>query len=154
MNKVLLGLSIIVLMAACADNEDGSSNDSQAKVVEIEKKTTDGQWRLIFFSQDGKEQTSQFNGYLFDFDEGNLITVTNGSENFPGNWAVSTTNRNDHTPDHQFGDIGFNISFNTPADFESLTENWEVVSLTDTKLELRHISNGESGMDVLAFERI
>ena len=55
--------------------------------------------------------------------------------------------------DDDYGDVDFNIVFSTPADFEELTEDWHIISISNTKIELTHVSGGNGGTDFLTFER-
>lgn len=51
------------------------------------------------------------------------------------------------------GDIDFNIFFASPADFAELSEDWDIISQSPTKIELKHISGGNGGTDLLTFEK-
>lgn len=50
-------------------------------------------------------------------------------------------------------DIDFNIFFSSPADFAELTEDWDIISHTASKIELKHVSGGNGGTDLLTFEK-
>ena len=51
------------------------------------------------------------------------------------------------------GDIDFNIFFASPADFAELSDDWEIISHSATKIELRDVSGGNGGIDLLTFEK-
>lgn len=51
------------------------------------------------------------------------------------------------------GEVDFNIFFASPADFAELTEDWNIISHTDSKIELIHVSGGNGGTDLLTFEK-
>ncbi len=51
------------------------------------------------------------------------------------------------------GDIDFNIFFASPADFEELSDDWEIISHSASKIELRDVSGGNGGVDLLTFEK-
>jgi hypothetical protein len=152
MKRRLLALLITCLIAGCDDNDDKKDQDS--KINQIQTTAVSGQWRVINFSDNGDDHTQKFNGFLFQFDSGNNITATNGASNYPGVWSVA---KDDGTDDHSkqnFDDIDFNISFSSPPDFEMLSEEWEIISLTGGKIELRHVSGGNGGTRALTFEKI
>lgn len=50
-------------------------------------------------------------------------------------------------------DIDFNIFFASPADFAELSEDWDIISHTASKIELKHVSGGNGGTDLLTFEK-
>lgn len=51
------------------------------------------------------------------------------------------------------GAIDFNIFFASPADFAELSEDWDIISHTASKIELKHVSGGNGGTDLLTFEK-
>lgn len=63
--------------------------------------------------------------------------------NFTGGSSSSSTS----------DDIDFNIFFGSPADFAELSEDWDIISHSATKIELIHISGGNGGTDLLTFEK-
>ncbi|MFN7419673.1 MAG: hypothetical protein ACK5RV_02185, partial [Flavobacterium sp.] len=68
---------------------------------------------------------------------------------YTGVWSVTDSNSNDDSMD----DLDFNIAFTTPANFLELTDDWDIQSRTDTKIELIDISGGNGGTDYLTFEK-
>ncbi len=152
----LMWFFVAACMVAC-DDDDSNDDDKKStdqKVTEVQNIAVTGQWRITGFVDSGVDETSQFDGYIFGFESNYIITATNGSSNFPGTWSVtSDDNSNDDTQD-DFDDIDFNIAFTSPANFQELSEDWEIVLLSDNKIELRHISGGNGGNDLLTFEKI
>lgn len=51
------------------------------------------------------------------------------------------------------GEVDFNIFFASPADFAELTEDWNIISYSATKIDLIHVSGGNGGTDLLTFEK-
>ncbi|MCM4152822.1 hypothetical protein DHD05_14595 [Arenibacter sp. N53] len=51
------------------------------------------------------------------------------------------------------GEIDFNIFFASPADFAELSEDWDIISHSSTKIELKHVSGGNGGTDLLTLEK-
>lgn len=49
--------------------------------------------------------------------------------------------------------IDFNIFFASPANFNELSEDWDVVSHSPSKIDLIHISGGDGSTDLLTFEK-
>ena len=43
--------------------------------------------------------------------------------------------------------------FTTPAEFMDLSDDWDVINITDSKIELIDVSGGNGGTDYLTFER-
>lgn len=141
----MLLVALTISFAACTND---SSNDLTPIVVENNVKS--GQWRITSFIDSGNDETNHFTGYTFTFADNGSLTATNGANTYTGNWSITDSNSNDDSPD----DIDFNISFSAPDDFEELSEDWDIVSQSSSRIELRHVSGGNGGTDNLVFEKI
>lgn len=51
------------------------------------------------------------------------------------------------------GEIDFNIFFASPENFSELSDDWNIVSYSDTKIELMDVSGGDGETDLLTFEK-
>jgi hypothetical protein len=127
-------------------SDDASIATNQTNLVNT---ATSGTWRITSYLDSGVVETNNFSGYNFIFSQnGTLTAIGNGLTN-SGTWSITDTNSNDDSLD----DLDFNISFSSPADFFDLTDDWEIVSRTDTKIVLIDISGGNGGTDNLTFEK-
>ncbi|MFH6602868.1 hypothetical protein ACEZ3G_05225 [Maribacter algicola] len=50
-------------------------------------------------------------------------------------------------------EVDFNIFFESPVNFNRLSQDWEIISYTSSKIELVHVSGGNGGTDLLTFEK-
>lgn len=131
-------------MLAVACNNEDSTNSNQTKVVST---VSSGTWRITYFYDTDKEETANFTGFNFTF--GSSLTATKGSTTYTGTWSVTDSNSNDDSMD----DLHFNILFTAPPDFEDLSDDWDILEITDTKIKLIDISGGNGGTDYLTFEK-
>ena len=139
---------------ACDDKNADNKDQNAAKITEVENRAINGQqWRVTNYTHENLDNTASFSGYIFEFDSNSLLTVTNGSDNFSGTWSVTANDGGDDNKS-EFNDVDFNLAFINPPMFVELTEDWEILSLTDSKIELRHSSGGNNRMDLLTFEKI
>ena len=139
-----IGLIILLFMVAVACNNEDSTNSNQTKVVNT---VSSGTWRITYFYDTDKEETANFTGFNFTF--GSSLTATKGSTTYTGTWSVTDSNSNDDSLD----DLHFNILFTAPPDFEDLSDDWDILEMTDTKIKLIDISGGNGGTDYLTFEK-
>lgn len=148
--KILLLLYLVFLVnvaSMCSNDDDNSSSSvNQTTVVNT---VSSGTWRITLYNDSGTIKTNQFTGYNFTFDPSNVLTATNGTLTHTGIWSVTDSNSNDDSMD----DLDFNIAFTTPANFLELTDDWDIQSRTDTKIELIDVSGGNGGTDYLTFEK-
>lgn len=150
---LIVMFSLSLLSGTCSsDDDDGpSTNDNSAQIQQIQTQAQSGTWRITSYIDSGQDETTDFTGYNFTFESNGTLTATNVTNNQTGSWSVTDSNSNDDSPD----DIDFNISFNVPdtSDFDDLNDDWDIVSHTDTRIQLRDVSGGNGGTDTLTFER-
>lgn len=125
-----------------------SKNNSTSSVKDdVVNTASSGTWKITYFFDNEKEETSNFNGYAFTFGLNNVLSASNVTNNYTGSWSIVNNNSNDDT----LSDLDFIISFASPAVFTDLNEDWEILSKTESKIELRHVSGGNGGTDLLTF---
>ena len=143
----MTAISIFAFAASSCSQEDDLMADLTQQAVEDNLET--GSWQVTFFEDSGKDETNHFSGYNFTFADNGTLTADNGTNVVQGTWSISDSNSNDDSPD----DLDFNIFFSASNDFEELNEDWDIISHTDMKIELVHVSGGNGGTDYLTFER-
>jgi len=142
----LLCLAGVISLSSCSSSDPASNPNT---TTGVQNTIQSGTWRITSFVDKGNDETSHFNGFSFTFGSNNVLTAVNGSNTFAGTWSISDSNSNDDT----LNDLHFNIQFNLSNDFESLNEDWQIISRTSTRIELIHISGGNGGTAYLTFEK-
>jgi hypothetical protein len=104
---------------------------------------TTGGWKVTLFNEDGKEKTTSFTGYIFDFQSTGVVTAIKGTEVVTGIWKELTDS----------GRTKFILTFSKSGLFEEISEDWNLVSKTDTSIKLTHTSGNAAniGVDILEF---
>lgn len=126
-------MAFIVGFGACTKNADKLT---AAQVL------NSGTWRISYFWDKDHEETGDFNGYNFTFDNG-TVTASNGSSTVTGTYAEGT---DDDTPK-------FIINMNTgTGPFDELNDDWHVVEKTNTLIRLQEES-GSGGIEYLNFSK-
>lgn len=144
-----LFLVFMLNIASTCSDDDSPSSSSQDPTPVINSVNT-GNWRVTFFEDSGNVETTNFTNYNFTFGSGNVLTASNGTNNYTGTWSVTSDNSGDDSPSN---DLDFNIGFVSPPNFEELTEDWNIISYSSTKIQLIHVSGGNGGTDYLTFEK-
>lgn len=67
-----------------------------------------------------------------------------------GTWII--TNFNDSGQD-ETSDFNMFFSVSQSSNFEDLNDDWDIVSVTENRIELRDVSGGNGGTDILVFEK-
>ena len=142
-------LFIATAFSSCTDEDDTVVNNSvdPTPVINV---VNNGTWRITFYEDSSVDETSNFTGYNFSFGAGNVLTATNGTNTYSGTWSVTSDNSLDDSPSN---DLDFNIAFSTPANFFYLSDDWNIISYTATKIQLIHVSGGGGGTDYITFEK-
>lgn len=138
----ILALLLYVLLTSCSsDNDDNTIPDSIVMTIQS------GTWKITKFIDSGIDETSDFTGYNFTFDSSGELRATNGMNNFDGTWNISASDGTD------LNDLELNIFFSIMNDFDDLTDDWDFISQSSTKIELIDISGGVEQDDFLTFEK-
>ena len=155
-NMLIKAMALTVFAFLSCDKDDETALvDTQAEITQVTTLVTAGTWRITNFNESGSDQTNNFTGYGFSFNANGALTANNGSTTVTGTWSITddSSNGDDDSSDDSGDDIDFNIFFAEPSNFNELSEDWDIVSRSDTKIMLRDVSGGDGGTDLLTFEK-
>ncbi|WP_318342982.1 hypothetical protein [Flagellimonas baculiformis] len=128
----------MTLLRVCNDNADDGD------VVEIRNIAMDGPWSITLYKEAEVDLTTSFAGMEFNFSTMNQIEVSvNQDPVATGLWRVLR--------DTEEG-LKCYLNFDTDGDLLELTDDWKVVSITSTRIELKDDSE-EGNLKTLVFEK-
>ncbi len=132
---------------SCSDDDNSSSTvNNPSTIINI---VSNGTWKINYYFDNDQDETTNFNGYNFTFGANNVLTAQKESTTYTGSWSVTSSNSDDDSSN----DLDFNIAFSSPAHFEELTDDWEIISKSSTEIKLRDVSGGNGGTDYLTFSK-
>jgi hypothetical protein len=147
-NKMGLVLALVLLGMlswSCSDDDDAQNlSPTPSEVSNIVKQ---GNWSVTYYFDD-TDKTLQFEGYNFTFGEGNVVTADKDESEVLGTWSVTLDDDDDSNDD-----LEFNLLFVTPATFLEISDDWDIIEYTDTKIRLADDSNGGDSIEYLTFEK-
>jgi len=146
--REFLMLCLLLIVLSCS-SEDTAMVDNSTEIKQITDLADSGTWRITNYVDSGNNETNDYTGYNFTFVNGGTLTASNGVNTINGTWSVTDQN----SSDDDSNDIDFIIFFSAPPNFEELSDDWDIVSTTATKIELIDISGGNGGTDTLTFEK-
>ena len=146
--REFLMLCLLLIVLSCS-SEDTAMVDNSTEIKQITDLADSGTWRITNYVDSGNNETNDYTGYNFTFVNGGTLTASNGVNTINGTWFVTDQN----SSDDDSNDIDFIIFFSAPPNFEELSDDWDIVSTTATKIELIDISGGNGGTDTLTFEK-
>ncbi|NNL15439.1 MAG: hypothetical protein HKO81_02205 [Flavobacteriaceae bacterium] len=144
-------LTISLMSMQCSEDDENSPIDNTAEIQNIVNTAESGNWVVTYFFDADSDETSDYAGYEFTFGANGVLTASNGTNSYTGIWSVTDDSSSDDSSSND--DIDFNIMFVSPPDFEELSDDWDIVSYSSTKIELIDDSGGNEGTDYLTFEK-
>jgi mannosyltransferase OCH1-like enzyme len=150
--KIILAFFIYTGLAMSCDKDDDNTQQQETTAQQTQNTAQSGSWKITYFFDSDQNETNHFNGFTFTFNENGSLVGVNGSTTITGTWSVTDSNSSDD--DGGSSDVDFNIFFASPPDFEELSDDWDIISVTNSKIELTDVSGGNGGTDFLTFEKI
>ncbi|MFP9100890.1 hypothetical protein ACLI09_17725 [Flavobacterium sp. RHBU_24] len=145
----IAGLAMLMAGTGCSDDDAVSNVNGNATAITNNMKS--GTWRITNYVDSGNNETSDFTGYNFDFNDNGTLTASNGANTYSGSWLVTDSDSSDD--DNDSSDIDFNLAFTAPDYFAELTDDWDVVERSGTRVVLQDVSGGNGDTDYLTFEK-
>jgi len=151
--SLILILAISLMSMQCSSDDENSPNDNTTEIQDVISIASSGNWVVTYFFDTDSEETSNYSGYEFTFAASGVLTASNETNTYTGTWSVTDDNDSSDDSSSADDDIDFNILIVSPPDFEELSDDWDIISYSATKIELIDISGGNGGTDYLTFEK-
>ena len=120
---ILFSLIVLLGLSACSNSSDDNSNNPS-----IPNSDLSGNWKVTYFWDKDKDETSDFNGYTFEFkSDGTFVAHLPGGSTQTGTWG--------ERPDDGVTKLDIVIPGAKPLDDHN--EDWVILEKTDTSLKLR-----------------
>lgn len=146
MRKLLFSALAVSLLASCSKWK----NDQK----QINKAAIDGTWIVSSYIDDGDDETADFTTFRLDFLEDGTLNATDlvssNSNPYAGTWSITDSNSND---DDSLEDLDFNIYFAVGNKLDDLSDDWDIISYTDSEIKLIDVSGGGGGTDYLTLTK-
>jgi len=111
--------------------------------TDLETILQDGPWFVFSYVDSGEDQTNDYNGYNINFNTSNIVVASNGSNTNNGTWQVLSAGNE------------LLLDFGTALPFEEFNDDdWDVLFVSPTRVELQDVSGGGSGTDNLILEKL
>ncbi|WP_019668605.1 hypothetical protein [Eudoraea adriatica] len=100
----------------------------------------DGSWIVTSYLDNGNDQTNDYTAFTFSFAADGSVTANNGSVT-TGNWSA------------QNGNNKLVLDFGATIPLDEFNDDWDVIAVSDTQIELRDVSGGDGTTDTLIFTK-
>lgn len=130
MKKIAFIISIVFFISCNKSDDDATNGNNDPQFANIETTLQDGIWEISNFSNNGDNETNQFEGFDFRFLEDGVVTVQNDILSEVGQYGYSINNDDEEK---------LNIEFAIEP-FSKLNQNWRIEAASDTAVELFFLS--------------
>lgn len=143
MKKLFIVLAITVFAACSSDDDSGNVNTNEFENI----KTTlpQGEWEVSKLIDGQSDHTSDFESFVFTFKEDGTVRAQNDLFTENGTWAYDNSSSSNEELILQFSE-------QTP--FDQINDDWDIVSVTNSTIELSDISGGNGDIELLTFTKL
>jgi hypothetical protein len=146
MLRSILPIALLTLtLSSC--NKSKTQNNIQDAIQQ-------GTWLVSNYMDNGSDETMDFNTFRFTFNQDGSLQVmdllSSSTNQFMGQWSITDSNSNDDS----INDLDFNITLNAGNKLDDLTDDWDIISQSETEIKLMDVSGGNGGTDYVTFSKI
>ena len=111
-------LLLTALFTACDPDDDSN-------IVNPTSNQALGKWTVTYYWDKDKEETSDFNGYVFDFQDDGILVATTASNTYNGTWLKNDSSNK----------LIINIQGAYPLD--EMTDDWLIMEMSGNSIKLK-----------------
>ena len=126
----------------CDEDDDNDFSDDDVDDSDLQYVLRDGEWIITYFF-DEADETSDFEGYIFEFFEEGWAKATHSDLITEGTWQT-------------YGDDGMlelELNFGPESPLSELQDDWTIIEFDEHIIRLMDISGGDGSEEFLTFER-
>ena len=138
MKKLFLIPILGIIFSSCTNSE--STSDPVADLSTKTNMVAQSDWQVTQYTDSGKDETSDFAGYRFNFTtDGNFIASSSG-QTYTGTWVLSSGSSSPDDSGNNSSDDNLNkltITISGNKLMEKLNHKWLAEKITATEIWLR-----------------
>ncbi|SRX75809.1 hypothetical protein [Aequorivita antarctica] len=143
MKRILILLAIIVF-ASCSSNDD-SGNVNTNEFEPIKTTLPQGEWMVSKLIDGQSDHTTDFESFIFNFSEDGTVAATNDLFTESGTWAYDNSSNSAEK---------LVLLFSETTPFDEINDDWDIVSVSNSKIELSDVSGGNGDVKLLTFTKL
>lgn len=143
MKRIVILLAIVVF-ASCSSNDDAGDVFTN-EFEQIKTTLPVGQWKISTFIDGQTDRTSAFESFVFTFNEDGTVQGTTDLFSETGTWTYDNTISNTEKLVLVFGDTD---------PFPEIIDDWDIVSVSNSKVELSDDNNANMEIKLLTFTKL
>ncbi|HNP66858.1 MAG TPA: hypothetical protein PKH16_03050 [Aequorivita sp.] len=143
MKRLFIVLAITIFAACNSDDDSGNVNTNEFENI----KTTlpQGEWEVSKLIDGQSDHTVDFESFVFIFNEDGTVVAQNDLFTENGTWAYDNSSSSSE-------ELVLQFSQQTP--FDQINDDWDIVSVTNSTIELSDVSGGDGDIELLTFTKL
>jgi len=132
----MLILGLAIGSAACSKTDDSAPASDVSTTVKQDIITDT--WVISTYIDDGKNETSRYNGYSFTFADNGTLTASSSGSSFTGTWRIGSDDSGyDDSGNHSNDDSKLIITISGNYQMDELTDDFQIVSISTSEIFLK-----------------
>ncbi|MDN3724109.1 hypothetical protein QRD02_06915 [Aequorivita sp. SDUM287046] len=143
MKKILILLAIVTFVSCSSDDDSGNVNTNEFEQI----KTTlpQGEWKVSKLIDGNSDHTVDFESFVFTFNEDGTVRAQNDLFTENGIWAYDNSSSNRE-------ELVLQFSEQTP--FDEINDDYDIVSVSNSTIELSDESGDNGEIELLTFTKL
>lgn len=143
MKKILILLAVVVFASCSKDDKAGDAHTT--KFEQIKTTLPEGQWKVSTFIVGQSDKTSDFESFVFTFNQDGTMIGDTDLFSETGTWIYDNTSSTSEKLVLLFGETD---------PFPELNDDWDILSVSNSRVELSDNNNAAGGTLLLSFTKI
>jgi len=143
MKKLVLLFSILLLASCSTEDDAGDVINNEFEQVELI--LPQDVWKVSNLYTDNADRTDDFQNFTFSFREDGTVEGQTDLFTEVGTWAYKSSTENGEQ---------LILQFNSTTLFDEISNDWKIVSLSISKIELINEGNSSEDTRLLAFSKL
>ncbi len=146
MKKILILFAIVAFASCSSDDDSGNVNTNEFENI----KTTlpQGEWKVSLLIDGQSDHTAAFESFVFTFNQDGTVMAKNDLFTENGTWAYDNSSSSSDNSEELI------LQFSEMTPFDEINDDWDIVSVNNSKIELSDISGGNGDVQLLTFTKL
>ena len=132
------------MLVSCSTKDDAGDVIAN-KFEQIKILLPQGKWKISNIYTNNSEHTTDFESFIFTFNEDGTVNGETDLYAEEGTWIYKSSPESGEQ---------LILEFNGTTPFQEISNNWDIVSVSNTKIELSDVGISNDDTQLLAFSKI
>lgn len=142
-SKIITLLTLTVLWS-CSNSDDNNPSPSNGNISAAQ---VEGTWKVSYYFDNGKDETSDFSSYTFIFNQDGSFRANTAGQQYSGSWSINETGDDSSSSSKKLV-----ISINGNDRMVDISDDWLILTVNDSEIRLK--DDNPSRQEELYFARI